>query len=94
MATPGGDATGGLIPYKNPPALAAYYLGIVALIPLLGLPFGVLAVALGILGLRKRARQPEVKGSIHAWIGIVLGTLCTLFYGGLLTMGMILAAQN
>lgn len=53
-----GDGTGGLIPYKNPPALAAYYLGI--------------------MGLRKRAQNPVVKGSVHAWIGIVLGFLATL----------------
>ncbi|TWT38420.1 hypothetical protein Enr8_01120 [Blastopirellula retiformator] len=27
MATPEGDATGGIIPYKNLPALIGYYLG-------------------------------------------------------------------
>jgi hypothetical protein len=27
------------------------------------------------MGLRKRAREPAVKGSVHAWIGIVLGTI-------------------
>ena len=32
-----GDATGGVIPYKNGPALAAYYLGIFSLIPCGGL---------------------------------------------------------
>ncbi|TVQ63979.1 MAG: DUF4339 domain-containing protein [Phycisphaerales bacterium] len=69
----GGDATGGVIPYKNPPALIAYYLGIVALLPALGLLFGIIAFTLGIIGLRKRRANPLVKGSIHAWIGIVLG---------------------
>ena len=31
------DATGGLIPYKNPHALIAYYLGLFSLFPCLGL---------------------------------------------------------
>jgi len=36
-ANTAGDNTGGLIPYKNPKALIAYYLGIFSLFPLLGL---------------------------------------------------------
>jgi len=31
-----GDATGGIIPYKNPKALIAYYLGIFSGLPLCG----------------------------------------------------------
>lgn len=74
-----GDATGGVIPYKNVPALSAYYIGIVSLLCcFVGLPVGIVAVVLGIMGLQKRARQPEVKGSVHAWIGIVCGVLSTL----------------
>ena len=74
-----GDATGGIIPYKNVPALAAYYIGIVSLLCcFVGLPVGIVAVVLGIMGLQKRARQPEVKGSIHAWIGIICGVLATI----------------
>ncbi len=79
---PRGDATGGLIPYKNPPALTAYYVGICAwiglLVPPLGVIVGVVAVVLGIKGLRLRAREPEVKGSIHAWVGILSGGLVAL----------------
>jgi hypothetical protein len=78
---PAGDSTGGVIPYKNMPALLAYYLGIGALIPLLGAAFGIASVTLGIVGLRKRRREPYVKGSIHAWIGIVLGSLSILVHG-------------
>lgn len=69
----GGDATGGVIPYKNPPALIAYYLGILALLPALGMIFGLIALVLGITGLRRRARTPQVRGAVHAWIGIILG---------------------
>jgi hypothetical protein len=74
-----GDATGGVIPYKNPYALTAYYLGIVSLLCCLtGLPFGLIPVVLGVIGLQKRAANPAIKGSVHAWIGIVLGTISTL----------------
>lgn len=74
-----GDSTGGLIPYKNPPALIAYYVGIVScLCCFFGLPIGIVAIVLGIMGLQKKARQPEVKGSVHAWIGIVCGTISTI----------------
>ncbi len=75
---PAGDATGGIIPYKNPPALIAYYLAVFSLIPVLGLPLGVAAVILGLKGLQKNREHPEVKGTAHAWIGIILGGLCAL----------------
>jgi hypothetical protein len=67
------DATGGLIPYKNPSALAAYYLGIVAMFPLIGLPLGVVAFWLGRKGLKTAKEKPHVRGQVHAWIGIILG---------------------
>ena len=34
-----GDATGGVIPYKNPMALTGYYLGFLSLLPLIGILF-------------------------------------------------------
>ena len=77
---PTGDATGGLIPYKNVPALVGYYVGVFALIPCIGIPLGIAAIVLGILGLRKAQRQPEVKGKVHAWIAIVLGSLAAAGY--------------
>lgn len=86
----GGDATGGLIPYKNWQALVAYYVGIFScLLCFFGLPVGIVAVVLRILGLRARARDPVIKGSVHAWIGIVLGTISTL--GSLLFASVIIA---
>jgi hypothetical protein len=85
-----GDATGGMIPYKNMPALIAYYLGIASLIPCIGIGFAIPAFVLGIVGLMKRKANPAVKGSVHAWIGIVLGGLCTLLWGGLLIMSVLL----
>ena len=89
-----GDSTGGVIPYKNPPALIAYYLGLFSLLPFIGLLLAIPAFILGILGLKKRAKNPAVKGSIHAWIGIVMGGLMTLIWGVLLAALIFAAAAN
>lgn len=70
-----GDSTGGLIPYKNPPALIAYYCGIfslIACIPFL-FPLPIAAFVLGLKGLKNAKAEPAVKGQVHAWIGIVCG---------------------
>ena len=89
-----GDATGGVIPYKNLPALLAYYLGLASLLPCVGLLFAIPALILGILGLRKRAQNPAVKGSVHAWIGIVMGGLFTLIWGAAIILMFIGAMAN
>lgn len=81
-----GDATGGIIPYKNPKALLAYYLGILSGLPLIGLPIGIAAFVLGIMGLRDRKRNPVIKGSIHAGIGIGCGLLFTLVWGAVILL--------
>ncbi len=83
------DATGGLIPYKNPKALLAYYLGIFSLLPLVGLVLGIAAIVLGIQGLKEAKRHPEVRGQVHACIGIVMGSVCTLLWALVLGMGVI-----
>ncbi len=81
-----GDATGGIIPYKNPKALIAYYLGILSGLPLIGLPLGIAAFVLGIMGLRDRNRNPVIKGSVHAGIGIGCGLLFTLVWGAVILL--------
>jgi hypothetical protein len=75
-----GDATGGVIPYRNAKALLAYYFGIFGLIPILGVPFAFAAVILGILGLKFAGANPAVRGQVHAWIGIVLGAASLFGY--------------
>jgi hypothetical protein len=75
-----GDATGGIIPYKNPKALIAYYCGIFSLMPCIGVGPGIAGVVLGIMGLKHRALHPETRGSVHAWIGIILGGGMTLIW--------------
>ncbi len=88
-----GDVTGGVIPYKNPQALIAYYCSMLGLLPLLGIPFALAAVILGPLG-RKRCRQnPVIKGEVHAWIGIVLGWIALLFQIALIAI-MIAVARS
>jgi hypothetical protein len=73
-----GDATGGLIPYKNGKALAAYYTGVFSLIPCLGAILGPIAVVLGIMGLNYAKQHPRASGQAHAVVGIVLGGLTAL----------------
>lgn len=64
-----------LIPYKNGAALAAYYIGVVALIPFLGLLAAPFAIGFGIVGIRAYQRDPRRKGIVHAWTGIALGVV-------------------
>jgi hypothetical protein len=66
----GGVST--MIPYKNTSALIAYYLGVFCILcpPILSIP----ALVLGIKGLHNVRENPEAKGTVHAWIGIVSGS--------------------
>jgi hypothetical protein len=89
-----GDATGGIIPYKNPKALIAYYLGLFSILPLIGLVMGVVAVVLGILGLRERKAHPEIKGGIHAGIGIGCGGLMALVWTFVVVMIIVAMAAS
>ena len=93
-AAPTGDATGGLIPYKNKHALIGYYMSIGGLllmcVPLLGLAYGIAVIYCGIKGRKDAIEHPEVKGSVHAWIAIVGGVIETLV-GVLSTISLIMA---
>jgi len=77
---PPGNLVATVIPYKNVPALVAYYLGVFSIIPCVGLPLGIAAVVLGILGLRRAKKNPESKGKVHAWVGIIVGGVFGLLY--------------
>src|SRR5438552_2413828 len=72
-----------LIPYKNPKALASYYIGIFSLFPVLGLLLGPLAFVLGVMGLRTAGANPSAKGAAHAVVGIVCSVV-TLLYNPIL----------
>lgn len=86
-----GDVTGGVIPYKNPQALLSYYFGIFGLIPLLGIPFALAAIILGILGLKRSRLTPAVRGQVHAWIGMVLGASPLLAH--IVVMALLIVAR-
>ncbi len=82
---PAGDAPlSGIIPYRNPPALIGYYLGVFSLIPFVGVLLGVPAIILGIVGLVKRRRDPKSRGAAHAVVAITLGVL-----GIVITIGLV-----
>ena len=86
----GGD--GGIsviIPYRNGLALGAYYTGVFALIPCAGLLLGPAAIVLGILGLRHAATHANAKGRVHAWVGIILGSLVLVAHG----VGFVILSQ-
>jgi len=90
-----GDSTGGLIPYKNPHALIAYYLGLFSLAPCIGLPLGIGGLVLGIIGLKKRRENPIIKGSVHAWIGIIMGgTMAVIWLIVSIAVGIAAATAN
>lgn len=84
-----GDATGGLIPYKNGAALTAYYLAVASLIPVIGVLTGIPALILGIKGLKRAKAEPWVKGKAHAWVGIVLGGGMALLWLALISVMII-----
>ena len=72
------DVTGGLIPYKNVPALVGYYVAVFSLIPCLALLLGPAAIVLGMAGLKRRKANPAARGVAHAWVAIILGALTFL----------------
>ena len=73
-----------LIPYKNPPALTSYYLGLFSIFPVLGLFLGVGALVLGTKGMKIVRQHPEAKGKAHAGVGIGCGLIGLLLNLGIL----------
>jgi hypothetical protein len=94
LTPPANDAVSTLIPYRNPPALTAYYLGVFSLIPCFGLALAIPALILGFIGLRKARENPGSKGAAHAWTGIILGGLMTLIWGGLAIFFAVVALKK
>lgn len=78
------DVVSTVIPYKNPKALTAYYLGLFSLLAcapvvgVVGIGMGIAAVNLGLKGLKAVKQDPKLKGSVHAWIGVVGGSICAI----------------
>jgi hypothetical protein len=85
-ASKSADGFNKIIPYKNAKALAAYYLGVFSVIPPFGAVLGIVALFLGIWGLRFQRRNPETGGKVHAWVGVVLGGLFGFGYLALIIL--------
>jgi hypothetical protein len=90
----GDDGIAVLIPYKNGRALAAYYCGVFALIPCVGLILGPIAFIFGILGLRYAHEHPRARGTGHAIAGIVLGGLVFVAHVAIIVVFAIAAASH
>lgn len=64
---------GAFIPLGNKPALIGYYCGVFGLIPFVGFPLAIIAVVLGIIGLKQHKVRPVPGGKGHAITALVLG---------------------
>jgi hypothetical protein len=62
-----------LSPPVNPPALVAYRLASVGLVPVLGLVAGPLAFMAGCAGLCRARCDPQARGRPYALTGVILG---------------------
>jgi Domain of unknown function (DUF4190) len=61
-------------------AIAAGYLGLFAIVPVLGLIFGLLAILCGVLGIREMKRKPRLSGQGRAIFGIIMGSLSFILH--------------
>jgi hypothetical protein len=76
-----------VVPHKNLTAIRSYHVGVIGLIPGLGLVLGPVALALGVFGVRYGKANRAARESGHAAVGILLGALELLFNGaGLILM--------
>lgn len=76
----GGGAIAHVIPYKNGWALAAYYCGVAAWIPILCFIMGPIAFFLGLVGFFKALKSEKKYGIGHAIFGIVCGILMPILW--------------
>ena len=61
-------------------AIVSGGLGVLAWFPIVGMPFGVLAIFFGVLALRKIGTNPSLAGRGRAWFGIASGgAMCVLW---------------
>ena len=76
------DGTGGVIPYKNGTALAAYYCAVFSFIPIFGCVLGPVAIVFGVLGVMYANKHPKARGMGHAVFGIVGGVVGPFLIAG------------
>ena len=88
------DAVSTIIPYRNAAALTAYYLAVFSVIPCLGALLGIAALVLGLRGLKFVKQYPAAKGTVHAWIGVVIGGIFGVGYTVLIVWVLVEAASR
>lgn len=78
-----GAVTRMVVPLGRPvSAIAAGYCGLLAIFPLLGIPFAIGGIVCGIFAISAIRRDPKLSGLGRAWFGIIVGTLMLLLQGG------------
>jgi hypothetical protein len=78
-----------ILPVGRPAsAIAAGYLGLLALFPFVGLIFGIGAIITGMVALQTLKRNPALLGRGRAWFGLIAGMLMTLLWGFFLAFVM------
>ncbi|WP_145434349.1 DUF4190 domain-containing protein [Lacipirellula limnantheis] len=82
-----------LMPVGRPAsAIAAGYLGLLAMFPVVGILFGFLGIICGILALKAIGEDPELAGKGRAWFGIISGGFfCVLW---VCVLAAIIAAES
>lgn len=73
-----------IVPYRNGAALIGYYLAVFSLVPGVGLPLGISAIVLGIVGKKRYRANPASKGRVHATTAVWVGTATSLLWGAVL----------
>jgi Domain of unknown function (DUF4190) len=81
-----------LLPVGRPTsAIAAGYLALFSVLPLIGLLPGVAAVICGMTALKSIRNDPSLLGKGRAWFGIILGGLTTAITAIFIAIGIISA---
>lgn len=69
------------IPTRNTYALVGYYLAVIGLLPVMGVPFSIAAVICGIIGYVRWRQDHDARGKTHAIVAIVGGILVPIAWG-------------
>ena len=84
-----------LLPIGRPAsAIAAGYLALFSVIPVIGLLPGILAIMFGIQALKTIKRDPSLSGKGRARFGIIVGSLTTLVTVGMIAMTFLAIAME
>jgi hypothetical protein len=72
------------ITFRGRPASAVFagYLGLLSVLPF----FGIYAMIVSVMALRTLKRNPQIRGRIRAWFGLVMGVGTSLLYAAIMMM--------